>query len=63
MSHDTTPRGLAEALRARGGRKGKPTEGDRPRVTPLPGPRVRPLPGQLSLADEDTTFNKERGAS
>jgi hypothetical protein len=51
MSHKTS-RGLADAVRARGLRKGKPSEHDRPPVQPLPGPRTRPLPGQLGLADE-----------
>jgi hypothetical protein len=54
-----SPRGLSEALRARGLPQRKPTEHDRPPPQPLPGPKARPLPGQLSL-DEITTANEER---
>lgn len=40
---------VAVALRALKLRKGRPTEADRPPVTPLPGPKPTVLPGQRSL--------------
>ncbi len=43
------PRGLREATRALGLRKGMPTDDDRPPLSTFPGRRVKPLDGQLAL--------------
>ena len=46
----TSP-GLAEALRLLRLERRRPSDDDRPRVTPLAGPKVRPLRGQLNLLE------------
>lgn len=49
-----TPPGIADALRRfRSGRRGKPTEADRPFVV-ADGPKRKPLPGQLDLDGRET---------
>jgi hypothetical protein len=44
---DRTSHGLADALRLLGRPKRRPTDADRPPVTPASGRKVKPLPGQL----------------
>jgi hypothetical protein len=41
--------GLIQALAALKGRRGAPSDDDRPPVTPAPGAKRKPLPGQLDL--------------
>jgi hypothetical protein len=41
--------GLADALHALKGRRGTPTDADRPRPKPFPGRKVRPIRGQLDF--------------
>ncbi len=46
--------GVSESLRLRKLPQRKPTEADRPPVTPLPGRQIKPLPGQLDLDGNET---------
>ena len=56
---ESTPPGLAAALKALKAPKRKPNEGDQPPSKPPPRPKTRPLPGQLSLADEITAQGRK----
>lgn len=46
--------GLQDALNALRAPKGKPTDADRPRPTPLPGRKPKQIAGQLDLEGRET---------
>ena len=52
-----TPKGLLEALRLRRLPARRPTDGDRPPVSTLPGRKAEAIPGQMTLDGGDVPLD------